>query len=154
MRTNMRYFSSKQMSVSKSKSEKENSSEKANSKGIYMFEEVGKEIANYFSTIEAEPSGWANYSGFRVIVCGSSGSGKTRSIRHANELLPEHGRIAESSMALAVIKGRPIEELLAGVKDRDLEYACCSNIAFTMMDRRVAEKLGRLANLPVFCLEE
>ena len=119
-----------------------------------MFEQVGKKIADYLLTIEAKPSGWSDYKGFRVIVCGASGSGKTRSINYANDLLPEHAKVAESSIALEVIQGKPIETLLASMKDRDLEYEGCSNIAFTMMDRGVAEKLGRLANLPVFCLEE
>jgi DNA polymerase III delta prime subunit len=114
---------------------------------------VGQEIAKYISTQESQPTGWFHYSGLRMIVAGSSGSGKTLALDCANEILPENAQIAESSIALDVVRGDSIKELLDKLQDKELEYDGSPHIAFTLMSSDVAKKLARASNLPVFYLD-
>lgn len=60
----------------------------------------------------------------RFILCGSSGSGKTRAVTEANKKLPENGQIAESHKMLMV---KNPSEALKIFNDNSFYYTRCSS---------------------------
>jgi hypothetical protein len=76
--------------------------------------------------------------GARFVVCGTSGSGKTRAICLANSHLPEHEQIAESQDLLSE---RDPLKALGVVNDPDLEYEASLHIAFNVIYQNLAKEL-------------
>ena len=87
--------------------------------------------------------------GARFVVCGTSGSGKTRAICLANSHLPEYEQIAESQDLLS---GRDPLKALAVVNDPDLAYEASLHIAFNVIYRNLAKVL-ELNGVKVFWLD-
>ncbi|RYG34586.1 MAG: hypothetical protein EON93_07835 [Burkholderiales bacterium] len=67
--------------------------------------------------------------GTRFIVCGPSGSGKSRAIDLANQALPEDEQITESGELRSIVAP---EEAAAVVDDRYLAYENSQHIGFSV----------------------
>ena len=78
--------------------------------------------------------------GTRFVVCGTSGSGKTRAIELANETRPVVEQIAESR---GLCTGRDIdpERAVEAVDDVDLAYEDALHVAFDVYYQDVAKAL-------------
>lgn len=87
--------------------------------------------------------------GARFVVCGTSGSGKTRAICLANSHLPDYEQIAESQDLLSE---RDSLKALGVVNDPDLEYEASLHIAFNVIYRNLAKEL-ELNGVKVFWLD-
>ena len=77
--------------------------------------------------------------GTRFVVCGTSGSGKTRAIELANEMRPADEQIAESR-SLCSFDIDP-EQAIEVVDDVDLAYRDAFHVAFAVYYQDVAKAL-------------
>ena len=87
--------------------------------------------------------------GARFVVCGTSGSGKTRAIGLANSHLPEYEQIAESQ---DLLREKDPLKALGVVNDPDLAYEASLHIAFNVIYRNLAKEL-ELNGVKVFWLD-
>ena len=102
------------------------------------FREIGVEIFEFvFTSHEALTRG---QEGRRFIVCGSSGSGKTRAISFANDLLGEDHQVAESQ-DLRSMKKREKAKALDIIYDPDLAYEASRHIGFNVFSGDLASAL-------------
>jgi hypothetical protein len=77
-------------------------------------------------------------NGSRFIVCGTSGSGKTRAISLANGLLPTNERIAESQEFL---REKDPSRAIQIVNDTELAYEASMHIGFNVINGYLAKAL-------------
>ena len=102
------------------------------------FREIGVEIFEFvFAGHEALIR---RGEGRRFIVCGSSGSGKTRAITFANYLLDEDQQVAESQ-DLRSMKEPEKAKALNIMYDPDLAYEASRHIGFNLFSRELASAL-------------
>jgi septin family protein len=114
------------------------------------FEEVGQEIVDFVNAPRQKMERLiAPWRGTRFVVCGTSGSGKTRAIDFANSLLPESEQIAESREIVRKDDPKKAVEIL---NDAELEYEASLHIAFTVYYTRSAKAL-ELEGVKVFWLD-
>lgn len=104
-----------------------------------QFRRVGREIAAFVN----EPPQQAErmlvpWRGTRFVVCGTSGSGKTRALSYANQLLPGDAQIAES---LEILQVRDALLALEIIRDSGLEYERSLHIAFTICHKGMGRDL-------------
>lgn len=115
------------------------------------FEVIGPQIVDFLNDpiMKATRLIHPSAPGARFVVCGTSGSGKTRAICVANSHLPEHEQIAESQDLLSE---RDPLKALAVVNDPDLAYEASLHIAFNVIYRNLAKEL-ELNGVKVFWLD-
>ncbi len=85
----------------------------------------------------------------RFILCGSSGSGKTRAVEEANKKLPEDKQIAESHKMLMVKDPSKAFEIFC---DHSFYYSNSPHIGFNVVWKDVAKKLEEDHQIKVFWL--
>lgn len=103
------------------------------------YEAIGSQIAEFLNTpIEKTKRLISPASGTRFVVCGTSGSGKTRAIYAANSRLPLSEQIAESQDILRVRDPAEAERIL---NDPELEYEDSLHIAFNVVSSYLAKAL-------------
>jgi energy-coupling factor transporter ATP-binding protein EcfA2 len=114
------------------------------------FEVVGTEIAAYLDEpLQKLTRLISPWRGSRFVVCGTSGSGKSRAIKHANRLLPADKQIAESREIVGKTDAARAKEIM---QDKDLEYEASEHIAFAVYSRDLGTAL-ELAGVKVFWLD-
>ena len=84
----------------------------------------------------------------RFILCGSSGSGKTRAVEETNKKLPEDQQIAESHKMLHV---QDPSEALKIFNDNSFYYRNSPHIGFNVFRKELAKEL-EVQNIKVFWL--
>lgn len=105
------------------------------------FEEIGPQIVDFVrDPAQLNKQLFAPWRGVRFIVCGTSGSGKTRAIGLANTLLADFEQIAESQ---EIIFERDLVKAIETFKSADLEYEASLHIGFNVIDGNLAEALEK-----------
>jgi hypothetical protein len=102
------------------------------------FERVADEIITYINSNECLLREAITMQGTRFILCGTSGSGKTRAIELANKQLPSSRQIAESHDMLFCRSVSDIEEIF---DDRDIKYHGARHIGFSVVKRELAVEI-------------
>ena len=115
-----------------------------------QFEIISQQIVEYIN----DPIQKANrlispWSGTRFVVCGTSGSGKTRAIDLANELLAADAQIAESRELVSVSNLSNAQQVL---ENPVLAYEESQHICFAVYSRTLAEAL-QSEGIKVFWLD-
>lgn len=104
-------------------------------------EEAGRQIARFISNPEQKVVRLISQAqGTRFIVCGTSGSGKTRAIALANSLLPSGGQIAESQ---ELLREKSLAKAIEISSDIDFAYEASLHIGFNVINGYLAKALER-----------
>ncbi len=115
-----------------------------------QFEVIGQQIADYINDPEQKVTRLISpWRGTRFVVCGTSGSGKTRAIDIANELLPADAQVAESRELVPESDPLKAQKIL---DDPALEYEASLHIGFTVYNSNLAKALQSQGN-KVFWLD-
>ena len=112
------------------------------------FERVANEIVAYVNSSDCRMREIITMHGARFIVCGASGSGKTRAIEFANKQLVQSQQIADSGDLLFC---KSVSEADKIVFDKDLDYQGARHIGFSGVRREFAANM-QSAFLKVFWL--
>lgn len=113
------------------------------------FLEVSQEIVDFVNHPEQKTLRLINAGGTRFVVCGTSGSGKSRAIEHANSFLPVGEQIAESQELLR--EKDPLNALII-VNDAELKYEASEHIGFNIIGSALAKNL-EIQGVKVFWLD-
>jgi hypothetical protein len=113
------------------------------------FEEVAVAIVDFLKPNRSLRLLTPSSPGTRFVLCGTSGSGKTRAISAANSKLPSSERIAESQ---DLLRERDPLKALDVVNDAELAYEASQHIAFNVVSRPLADAL-ELKGVKVFWLD-
>lgn len=117
---------------------------------MMKFEEIGPQIVDFVNDPLQKMTRLISPSrGTRFVVCGTSGSGKSRTICLANSLLPPSEQIAESQELLRETDPEKAVEIL---NDAGLEYEASLHIAFNIVNSYLAEAL-EVKGIKVFWLD-
>jgi hypothetical protein len=115
-----------------------------------QFEVISQQIVEYINDpIQRATRLISPCSGTRFVVCGTSGSGKTRAIDLANELLPADAQIAESRELVSVSAPSKAQQVL---ENPALAYEESLHIGFAVYSRTLAEAL-QSEGIKVFWLD-
>ena len=113
------------------------------------YQKVGEQIAAHVTHPLQKMMQLIHPIGVRFVVCGTSGSGKTRAIDIANELLEDCEQIAESGELL--LQSCPFEA--AAILERpDLAYEGYKHIGFNVFRSGLATSLEQ-SGVKVFWLD-
>jgi ABC-type lipoprotein export system ATPase subunit len=114
------------------------------------FEVIGTQIAAFINDpLQKAVRLIVPSQGTRFVVCGTSGSGKTRAIERANELLPPGEQIAESREILGAAN---VSQAIKTLEDNELAYEASLHIAFAVYNERLGKELEG-AGVKVFWLD-
>lgn len=113
------------------------------------FEEVAVAIVDFLKPNRALRLISPSSLGARFVLCGTSGSGKSRAISSANSKLPSSEQIAESQ---DILRERDPLKALEVVNDAELAYEVSQHIAFNVVSRPLADAL-ELKGVKVFWLD-
>lgn len=102
------------------------------------FEKTGLQIVDFVNHPEQKRKRLTCAGGTRFIVCGTSGSGKTRAIKVANNLLPLNDQIAESQELLGE---KNVLKALKIINDSELKYEHSQHIGFNVINSFLAKDL-------------
>jgi len=102
------------------------------------FEKIGLQIVDFVNQPEQRLNKFICNGGARFIVCGTSGSGKTRAIEVANSSLPLNEQIAESQ---ELLQEKNVLNALKSINDSELEYECSKHIGFNVVSSFLAKDL-------------
>lgn len=105
---------------------------------MQKFQTVGHQIVNFVNEPRQKVMRLIYPHGTRFVVCGTSGSGKSRAIDFANSLLLESEQIAPSQDLLwqdDLLRAKAI------VEDSELRYEGCLHIAFNVVSSYFAKGL-------------
>ena len=115
-----------------------------------QFEVVGPQIAGFVNDPEQKLKRLiVPWKGTRFVVCGTSGSGITRSIDLANSLLPVSEQVAESR---EIVLEKDLLKAVEALENAELEYESSLHIAFTVYNSHLAKVL-ELKGFKVFWLD-
>jgi len=117
---------------------------------MQKFEEVGIQIHQFLNAPTEKTWRLIGIKGSRFVVCGTSGSGKTRAIERANSLLPPDEQIAESQELLLE---RDVAKAISIVEDETLQYEDSEHIGFNVIRSSMARDL-EAHGIKVFWLDE
>jgi hypothetical protein len=101
-------------------------------------EQVGREIVEFLRANRTWTLIAPDTPGERFVVCGTSGSGKTRAVELANHDLPPEHQIAESNDML--LEKSP-QVALGILKDLTLAYEGCRHVGFNVVSNAIATGL-------------
>lgn len=113
------------------------------------FVEIGQQIVDFLNHPKQQTLRLISAGGTRFIVCGTSGSGKTRAIAEANSLLPFNEQIAESQ---ELLREKDLANALTIINDTELRYEASAHIGFNIIGSALAKKL-ELQGVKVFWLD-
>lgn len=114
------------------------------------FKEVGPQIVDYvIDPVQKVKQLISPWRGTRFVVCGTSGSGKSRAICLANSLLSSSEQVAESQDILREKDTKKAVEILT---DPELEYEDSLHIAFNVVNSYLAKAL-EVEGFKVFWLD-
>lgn len=102
------------------------------------FERVAGEILAYLNSNECRMLEIITMHGARFILCGTSGSGKTRAVEFANRQLSQSQQIAESNDLLFCKSASDADKI---VLDRSLEYQGARHIGFNVVNKELATSM-------------
>lgn len=106
---------------------------------LEQFKRIGGEIATFVDEpLQQTERMLVPWRGTRFVVCGTSGSGKTRALSYANQLLPENAQIAES---LDILRVHDTSSAIEIIRDPGLAYERSLHIAFTVCDKGMGKDL-------------
>ena len=104
-----------------------------------QFKRVGGEIAAFVDEpLQQVEQMLVPWRGARFVVCGTSGSGKTRAINYANQLLSENAQIAES---LDILQVHDTSSAIEIIRDPGLVYERSLHIAFAACHSDIGKDL-------------
>jgi hypothetical protein len=116
------------------------------------YEAIAKRIIDVLTSCESDVYRMCDANPI-VILCGMSGSGKTRSIEIANERLPKHGQIAECSDILNYKDAEGAMEALPPRYQDAPGYPNCKYIVYSLLDTKTGRAVAM--NYPgvkvIFC---
>lgn len=118
---------------------------------MHRFEVIGTEMAAHIN--DPEQRAWrliCPSRSTRFVVCGTSGSGKTRAIEYANSLLPSDHQIAESREIAREADPVRAKDIL---EDESLAYEASAHIAFAVYSGQFGKALER-EGVKVFWLDD
>jgi len=82
-----------------------------------------------------------------VVLCGKSGSGKTRSIEIANDRLPKNRKIAECHDIFDYKDAKAAFEVLPARYDDAPKYHDCEYVVYSLLDTETGKAMA--ANYPI-----
>ena len=105
---------------------------------VEKFEEVGQQIADFVNGPTQRMTRLIYPHGTRFVVCGTSGSGKSRAIDFANGILPASEQIAESR---DIVREKDPLRAIDAMENPELKYEASMHIAFNVVSSYLAKAL-------------
>lgn len=117
---------------------------------MQKFEQIAAQILDFVGDpVQKTKRLISQHGGTRFVVCGTSGSGKSRAVFLANSSLPPAEKIAESH---ELLRERNATKAIEILEDTELEYEASAHIAFNVVNSYLAKAL-EVRGFKVFWLD-